>query len=319
MDSPEISRRRLAALLAMAGLAPALPAAALDVPSARPEPQPPADPTKVQGYTRRLTVQARINGQGPYPFLVDTGANASVIASELAAVLGLATTGSASLHGIAGVETVGTVKVQTIAVGRRERKDLTLSVLPGRFVQAPGVLGLDWLGGQGLILDFARNQMRVGSVAPTTDEYTVSVPVRARRSGLHLIEAAVGGAPVLAFIDTGSTTTVGNMALMRQAMRGRNVTSDWADIQLMSLTGQTLEGRLAALKSLSLGRIVIRDVPVVFGPVHTFEYWDLVRRPAILIGIDILNAFETVALDFTRGQVHFRLSSSSTSRAAGMS
>jgi hypothetical protein len=55
-------------------------------------------------------------------------------------------------------------------------------------------------------------------------------------------------------------------------------------------------------------------VPVVFGPVHTFEYWGLVDRPAILIGIDVLNAFESVALDFTRGQVHFRLSSSSSNR-----
>jgi predicted aspartyl protease len=315
VDSPEISRRRLAAMLAMAGLAPALPAAALDLP----DPGPPADPTKVQGFTRRLTVQATINGHGPYPFLVDTGANASVISSELAALLNLPTSGSVSLHGIAGVETVGTVKVQTVTVGRRVRRDLTLSVLPGRFVQAPGVLGLDWLGGQGLILDFARDQMRVGSVPPTTDEYTVSVPVKARRSGLHLIDAAAAGAPVLAFIDTGSTTTVGNMALMRQAMRGRNVTGDWADIKLVSLTGQTLEGRLAALKNLSLGTITIRDVPVVFGPIHTFEYWGLVQRPAILIGIDILNAFETVALDFTRGQVHFRLSSTSANRAAGTS
>ncbi len=145
MDSPEFSRRRLAALLAMAGLAPALPAAALDLPGAAP----PVDPTKVQGFTRRLTVQAKINGRGPYPFLVDTGANASVISSELAALLDLPTSGSVSLHGIAGVEQVGTVKIQTIAVGRRIRRDLTVSVLPGRFVQAPGVLGLDWLGGQG--------------------------------------------------------------------------------------------------------------------------------------------------------------------------
>ncbi len=151
MDSPEFSRRRLAVLLAVAGLAPALPAAALDLPGASCL----ADPTKVQGVTRRLTVQAEINGRGPYPFLVDTGANASVISSELAALLDLPTSGSVSLHGIAGVEQVGTVKIQTIAVGRRVRRDLTVSVLPGRFVQAPGVLGLDWLGGQGLVLDFA--------------------------------------------------------------------------------------------------------------------------------------------------------------------
>jgi hypothetical protein len=53
--------------------------------------------------------------------------------------------------------------------------------------------------------------------------------------------------------------------------------------------------------------------------VHTFDYWGLSDRPAILIGIDVLNAFESVALDFTRGQVHFRLSSTSANRAAAMS
>ncbi|MGH1557988.1 aspartyl protease family protein [Caulobacter segnis] len=37
---------------------------------------------------KRLTVKALINGQGPFAFLVDTGANSSVIASELAAQLG---------------------------------------------------------------------------------------------------------------------------------------------------------------------------------------------------------------------------------------
>lgn len=303
MDGPELSRRRLAVMLAMTGLEPALPAAALDLP----DPSTLTEPTKTQRFQRRLTVQARINGQGPYAFLVDTGANASVISSELAAQLNLQISGSATLHGIAGVETVETVKVDSIAVGRRVRRDLTLSVLPGRFVEGAGVLGLDWLGGQGLVLDFARDQMRVGSISPPIDDYTVSVPVKARPSGLHLIEARVASASALAFIDTGSTTTVGNMALMRLAMHYRSVTSEWADIQLMSLTGQTVEGRLAALKTLGLGQITLRNVPVVFGPVHTFEYWGLVRRPAILIGIDILNAFQTVALDFTRGQVHFRL------------
>ena len=314
MDSPVMSRRRMAALLALVGFAPGAPALALNVPDL-----PSSDPTKVQGFTRRLTVQVTINGQGPYPFLVDTGANASVIASELAVLLDLPASRDVILHGIAGVETVGAVKARTVTVGRRVRRDLTLSVLPGRFVQAPGVLGLDWLGGQGLILDFAHDQMRMGSQLPMTDELSVSVPVKARHSGLHLIEAAVAGAPVMAFIDTGSTTTVGNMALMRRAVREHSVTSDWADIQLLSLTGQTLEGRLAALKTLSLGKINIRNVPVVFGPIHTFEYWNLVDQPAILIGIDILNAFESVALDFTRGQVHFRLSSSSANRGAAAS
>ena len=37
----------------------------------------------------RMTAPVRINGQGPFPFVVDTGANRTVISAELAARLGL--------------------------------------------------------------------------------------------------------------------------------------------------------------------------------------------------------------------------------------
>ena len=38
---------------------------------------------------RRMTAPVRVNGRGPFPFVVDTGANQSVIAEGLAAHLGL--------------------------------------------------------------------------------------------------------------------------------------------------------------------------------------------------------------------------------------
>jgi predicted aspartyl protease len=318
VDSPIVRRRALAGMLALAA-SPVESAFARSLPDPPQPVLPQTEKTTPLGYVRRLTVQVRINDLGPYPFLVDTGANASVISGELASLLRLPSGRPVNLHGIAGSEMVNTVTAASVAVGRRVRKNLTLSVLPGRYVQAPGILGLDWLGAQGLVLDFSRDEMRLGSIAPRTDEQTVSVPIKATRSGLHLIEASVSGAKTLAFLDTGSTTTVGNMALMREAIRKRAVSSDWTDIELQSLTGQSMTGRLAALRNVSLGKVNLRNLPVVFGPVHTFDYWGLSDRPAILIGIDVLNVFESVALDFTRGQVHFRLSSSSTNRGAAMS
>src|SRR5690349_20565118 len=52
----------------------------------------------------RITVPVRVNGEGPFDFVVDTGANRTVIAGELAAELGLPDDGPASIHGIVGVE-----------------------------------------------------------------------------------------------------------------------------------------------------------------------------------------------------------------------
>ena len=263
--------------------------------------------TSILDAPGRLTVQVRLNGKGPYAFLVDTGANASAISSDLASALDLPLGRPANLHGIAGVESVATVVVDSVSVGERERRGLSMSVLPSHYLRAPGVLGMDWLGAQGLTLDFAERQMHVGARVPRADQASISVPVRAQRSGLSLIDARIGSGRAYTFLDTGSTTTVGNPALMQLALAQGQLTPDWTDIELVSLTGQTMVGRLASLKHLALGKMLMRSVPVVFGPVHTFEYWGLANAPALLIGVDVLTAFESVTLDFHRGAVHFRL------------
>jgi predicted aspartyl protease len=308
-----ISRRHLAAALS----ALALPSVAW---ANQQTPQPGAgEATRVLDGARRLTVQVYLNEQGPYAFLVDTGANASVISSVVMEQLGLPSGPNVTLHGIAGVQTVGPVMLDKVRVGHREREGLMLSVLPDRYLSAPGILGMDWLGNQGLTLDVAGKRMHVGASLPKTDEYSISVPAKLQRSGLTLIEALAAGVPTLAFLDTGSTTTVGNQALMDAAIRQHGVTSDWTDLQLISLTGQTLTGRLAALKRLTLGTISLMNLPVVFGPVHTFDYWGISDRPALLLGMDVLNIFETVSLDSRRGAVHFQLSPTSVNRDAAAS
>lgn len=306
MGHSMISRRGLVAMLALS----AFPATASDLP----DPSDLTAETKAIDLVRRLTVQVLVNGLGPYPFLVDTGANSSVISSDLVAQLSLPRGVQVALHSIAGKELVDTVTVDNLTVGRRVRRNMTLSIAPARYLRVAGILGQDWLGSQGLILDFRRNQMRLGSQLPRNDDLAVSVPMKIKRSGLHMIEASVVGTTTLAFLDTGSTTTVGNMALLREATRRRLITRDWGDIELQSVTGQSMSGRLAALKFITMGKMTLRNVPVVFGPVHTFAYWGLVDQPAILIGNDILNTFQSVALDFTRGQVHFRIAPSSSAR-----
>jgi predicted aspartyl protease len=301
MTGPQVSRRSLAALLALAVATP-LPAFALDVP----EPET-TDALRALDAAPRLTVQVKVNGQGPYAFLVDTGASGSVISRELVDRLNITAHSRTTIHGLAGSQQADAVLIDTLQVGRRVRRAFPMSVLPGRPMGAAGLLGLEWLGTQGLILDFARKQMRLGSTLPMNDGRTISVPARTRRNGLTLIDGAVSSAHCLAFVDTGSSMTVGNLALLAVARRANAVSEDWVDIELVSATGQVFAGRLAALKTLSLGQMILRNVPVAFGPVHTFEYWGISAKPAILIGADVLRSFDSIALDFNRGAVHFRL------------
>jgi predicted aspartyl protease len=304
MMGSTVSRRGLAGLAALA-LAPSL-ARAGNVE------QPPAtattDALRYLDASRRLTVQVMINGQGPFPFLVDTGASGSAISRELADQLGLTRSGTVELHGLAGSQTVDTVRVNSLQVGRRVRGGMTLSVIERDHLGAAGLLGLEWLGNNSLMLDYESRRMKVGSVLPLPDSQTVVVKARTKTSGLTLIDAVMPGAQLLAFLDSGSTTTVGNLALLEVAKRNNAIVGEIVDVGLNSVTGQVLDGRLAVLSRLTLGAMTLRNVPLVVGPVHTFDYWGMGDKPAILIGSDVLQQFETVALDFKRGEVRFRVS-----------
>ncbi|USQ94410.1 retropepsin-like aspartic protease [Caulobacter sp. RL271] len=294
----DIERRALMGLIAAGALTPV---------GARGQAVDAANPLKYLDTAQRLTVKAHVNGQGPFDFLVDTGASSSVIATELADQLGLVLTGSNKLHSIAGAQSVSTARVDSLAVGKRSRTGMTVSVLPRALLRVDGVLGLEWLGRASLLLDFLRQKMTVGEGLPLADDLTVAVKSRLARSGLMLIDAFIPGERLIAFIDTGSTTSVGNLALLEAAREAKAIVGELADTQLRSVTGQVLPARATVVSRLMLGKLTLRNVPLLIGQVHTFDFWGFGSEPAIVVGIDILRKFQSVAIDSKRGEVRFRV------------
>ncbi|HWU80954.1 MAG TPA: retropepsin-like aspartic protease, partial [Caulobacter sp.] len=256
---------------------------------------------------KRLSVKTRVNGQGPFDFLVDTGANSSVITAELARQLNLPRGAPSNLHSIAGSQTVETAKVASLTVGKRSRENMTVSVLPREQLRIDGVLGLEWLDRASLLLDFKQRRMTVGEGLPLADSQTVIVKSKLLRSGLTLIDAFMPLQRLIAFVDSGSTTTVGNLALLEAARQNHAVLGSLADTELRSVTGQVLPGRTAILSRLTLGKMTLRNVPLIIGAIHTFDYWGFHEQPAIVIGTDILQRFDTVSMDFKRNEVRFRV------------
>ena len=268
---------------------------------------PAPDPLRYLDTARRLTVQAYVNTFGPFDFLVDTGANSSVIATELAFQLGLPRGAESRLHSIAGTQTVATTRVARLAVGRRVRSDLVVSVLPREQLRMDGVLGLEWLARASLLLDFRQRRMTVGEALPVPDVRTVIVKSKLLRSGLTLIDALMPLQRLVAFVDSGSTTTVGNLAMLEAAKKNNALIGELRATELRSVTGQVLAGRAGTLSRLTLGGMTLRNIPLVFGPIHTFDYWGFREQPAIVIGVDILQRFDRVSMDFKRNEVRFRV------------
>ena len=286
------------------------------------EPQPEADAgahlDTAFDDAKRMTVPVFINGKGPFLFVVDTGANSSVVSRELAATLGLPSAGRVEVHGIAGAESAPVVSVRSFRVGETSSTNLVLPALPRGKLGTEGLLGVDVLRGRRVFLDFALNRFEISNSAvgaeigrqnnsriPNQLE-PVRVAAQYRFGQLVILDAEVGGVRVSAFIDSGSQVTVGNLALRNAVVRQRpEFGVRLAPVPLISATGQTAIGEFAPLPTLRLGGLAVNQVMGIFADLHIFDLWKLADRPAILVGIDVLRHFRDVTLDFGRRQVIF--------------
>jgi hypothetical protein len=314
----------------MAALAQAIPASSLrqaGVPP-RQSPPPPTTGTRVLDPDEaefaasfdpqlRMLGEVGVEGRGPHHFVVDTGANRSVIAEDLARDLGLPQGPDVLLHGIAGSEIAPTARVGRFEVGGIVSHDLEMPVLPRRRLGADGLLGLDALANRAVELDFRRHRVRlfrsrirtIGSsrLTPDTRQPGAVVNAKYRFGQLTIVIARAGTSPVTAFIDSGSQATVGNSALQRAvATRKLSVPGAGRIVPIYSVTSQVAYGQYEVIRLLSFGGDArLRNLPVIFSDLHTFDLWGLKDTPALLIGADTLSAFAEVTLDFGRHEVVF--------------
>jgi len=267
---------------------------------------PPSSLRTVLDNYRRMTCPVMIQDAGPFAFVADTGANQSVIAAEIAAELNLPKSDDQPLNGVAGVQITPTVRT-TLRLGARPPREVTLSVLPADDIGGQGMLGLDQLDGARLTLDFARSELFLdsGPLLPGVGPI-YEMQAKRRDGGLFLVDAEVAGIEVTAFIDSGAQDTIGNMAL-RALAYSRYPAVPWKVTPIISVTGQTIAADYADLPSLRIGDVTLPSWPVAFADLHTFRMWNLVRRPAILIGVDVLSRFQSVCLDYRNDEVRFRL------------
>ncbi|MDZ4370915.1 MAG: retroviral-like aspartic protease family protein [Phenylobacterium sp.] len=251
-----------------------------------------------------------INGRGPFNFLIDTGANISCVSDRLAAHLDLTSTASAPVHTVVGVRQRPIVHLDNLQVGPRSRRNVKAPALPIRGAEVDGVLGVDWLKGQRLVLDFKGQRMMITKSQGDRGEAgkVVVVPARRRKGQLTIIDADLSGRRISAIIDSGAQGTLCNGRL-RDLVRAQEAKTGRADVprpvRMETLAGETFHGESVFLPFLRLGGLHLGNVPVTCADMHVFKIWNLETTPALVIGIDLLSQFEQVALDFGRSRVRF--------------
>ena len=119
-----------------------------------------------------IVVQTKVNGFGPFSFLLDTGATRTVIDPELARLLQAPVVGNASLTGILHVRLDELVRLEDVRLGGVSSSGLGAIVdkLARQKTLAPGirgVLGEDFLSRFDILIDYKQRSLHFGGAPPT--------------------------------------------------------------------------------------------------------------------------------------------------------
>ncbi|HEX4377069.1 MAG TPA: aspartyl protease family protein [Steroidobacteraceae bacterium] len=323
--------KQLAGFFLTAALATLAPAAAADAEThpmpatevAQPEPSPNASvlalPT-THDHIGRVLVPVLINGQGPFRFIVDTGANHSTISPRLVRLLGLTPVATASVvvDGITGSAQTSFVEVKQMQTGALDFGTTLLPVVGATVMaDADGILGAAGLSDQSLLIDFLRNRVEVAHRVDYLSR-SQSIRVHATRQGQGLIalDVSIGRIPVRAILDTGSERSLGNLALRRAL---GDLRRPGGVVRLTSIYGATERvetGEIRVAPSIVVDAptpVRINDVSIIYGDFHIFTVWGLEDRPAMVLGMDVLGTMASLSIDFKNQDV-FLTSSTSVTR-----
>ncbi len=259
----------------------------------------------------RMTVQVRINGNEAVPFIVDTGAERTVIANDLARKLALEAGPMLTLATISGRYEVNSFFIDSISTASVNLQGVEAPGLERANLGAYGLLGIDSLEDNRVHLDFEHQTMDVlpsrRSRGKTKLENGMIVVQAKRKAGRMILSSAkIDGMKVDIILDTGAQSSMGNVAL-RNKLRRRDRNFDFIPVRLKSVTGTILTGDFTQIREIDVGGLTIRDMPMTFADNYAFTALDLQDRPAILLGMDALKLFDRVLIDFGNRRVGFDL------------
>ena len=256
----------------------------------------------------RLTVSVMIDGKGPFNFVIDTGSDRTVISRELASRLELPKGPDVMLHGSAGVEQIETAVISRLGVGDRVVEAIDAPVLAAANLGADGMLGIDSLRHEHIVMDFKNKTLSATPSRPVDlDPFTIVVRGRSRFGQLILVDAQVRGRKVYVIVDSGAQNTIGNLALQRLlAIEGARP-GEQALAEEISVTGRRSTAEIQNVAEMHIGALTIRNMRLAFADLHTFDRYGLSNQPAMLLGMDVLSLCDRVTVDFDRREATFTL------------
>ncbi len=267
----------------------------------------------------RMTVPVMIGDRGPYRFVVDTGADRSVIADDVAVQLGLIRGNDVTVQGVVRSYSSRYVAVADLSFGSIKRHNLPMPVLPRSFMEADGYLGLDAVDGSRVTLDFQNRALQIVqgrryNAFHSTPAQVVAVPVRGAMGHLRSLNCGVDGVNTTCFLDTGAQVSCGNVRLLRALLEINPETSVLGTLPLTGITGGVIMAKIVRVNRIKLHGVTFADAVVAIADMQIFDVWGLAQEPALLVGMNFLRQFARVSIDYGVKEIHFDLASTVLAR-----
>lgn len=277
-------------------------------------------PYKVTGEGA-ITIDVTVNGEGPYPFIVDTGATLTIVFENLARRTNLARADGASLRvlSISGARIFEPYVIGDLAAGTALAERKIGVVLPDW--EAPretpaGIIGLDILRKFALAFDVRARTISIYAAGALPPEATG----RMRKASLKLTQFQLSGAelytargrvngePIEFIVDLGLATTLINYAagdaLLADVILSSPGRVGATGSRIKDVFDDRTQVNAGRFRSITVGRqrwsrkiVWIYDAPL-------FEELGVQRLAYGLLGADLLTA-QNFAIDFAEGRLYF--------------
>jgi predicted aspartyl protease len=251
-----------------------------------------------------ILLPVQVNGEGPFEFILDTGAGTSLLSSELGEKLGIKIIGSKEGQSAGGKVSVSLAKVNSLAVGSAQLSDVDVGLVDlshiGKTVGAKidGDLGYNFLKHFPVTLDYRKNEIRfddpkrfelAGQSAAVTE---VAMRLASPAKPLILVDVLANGSGPFQFaLDTGTSTTAITPGLAKQL----GVAS--SPIGPATTGGAPVEVTAGVLQSFQVGGARIDDLPVIVADFFAMLSNALGVKLDGIVGYNFLRNYK-VALDY---------------------
>lgn len=252
------------------------------------------------------TGHATVRVQGNFgirQFVFDTGAEGTAVYANFADEVGLVSAGSEQLQGQTGISDVPLVRLDRLSLDGTAKAPLDAVRLDPRADGVPlaGIVGLDLFGERTVDFDLPRKRLALLAAGerPVAGVAIVATPTA---GNLLTIPVRIGSVTATAVIDTGARKSRINWKFGH--LLGIDPTKIAKGDTIQGATNKAIETGATRVADVHLGSRVLADAPVLVADLPVFEAFGVADRPAIILGLDWLDATRMV-IDFPARLVWF--------------